>query len=122
MAIIGILAGMVITYAWQARLKAVQTACLNNIRQAEFGGGGHYGRELGGGSLTCLLDATYAHNQYATSERQVSDLTGTVMAFETHDVAVGTEADVWPLHQGGSNYVFWDGHARWSKTIPNFCP
>src|SRR5512140_69273 len=82
MAIIAILAGMVITYAWQARLKAVQTACLNNMRQASFGGGMQFGRELGGQSLTCPLGATYAHNSYVKHQYEVRDLTGTVMTFE----------------------------------------
>ncbi len=44
------------------------------------------------------------------------------MLFESNGVTEGTESDVYPVHNGGSNYVYWDGHAKWSKTVPSFKP
>jgi prepilin-type N-terminal cleavage/methylation domain-containing protein/prepilin-type processing-associated H-X9-DG protein len=118
-AIIIVLAGMIMASAWQARLKALQASCLNSMRQLGMS-------NLQGGTLgaagECPMGAQYATNKYVHRQYEVNDLTGTVMLFESHEGDEGDEYDVWPIHLGGSNYVFWDGHAKWSKAIPRFKP
>ncbi len=118
-AIIMILVGMIMASAWQARLKAFQVSCLNNIRQLGMS-------KLQGGTLgtagECPMGAQYTTNKYVHNQNDVNDLTGTVMLFESENGGEGDEYDIWPIHSGGSNYVFWDGHAKWSKTIPRFKP
>jgi prepilin-type N-terminal cleavage/methylation domain-containing protein/prepilin-type processing-associated H-X9-DG protein len=119
MTIIAILVGIIFSYAWQARLKGFQASCLNSMRQ--IGISGLQDGELGT-SEGCPLGAQYASNKHVDHQYQVSDLTGTVMLFESQNGGEGDAYDVWQLHHGGSNYVFWDGHAKWSKTIPKFKP
>lgn len=121
MVIIAILAGIILAYASQARKKAQQTYCLNNMRQlgmTNLGAGTGRGDE----NMTCPAGATYAMNQSARDQYSVSNPSLTVMLFESQDVPEGTEADVWPCHNGGSNYIYWDGHAVWSKSVPKFSP
>jgi len=122
MAIIAILAGLILSTAWRSRLKAYQTTCLNNMRQlgmARMGAGSGHGDE----SLVCPMGATYALNRRAQSEREAcSNPSCTVMLFESQDVTIGSESDVYKVHNGGSNYIYWDGHAEWSKTVPKFGP
>ena len=118
-AIITILAGLIMAYAWQARLKGLQVYCLNNLRQLGMS-------NLQGGTLgtagECPMGALYSTNKYVHRQNEVSDLTGTVMLFESQNGGEGDEYDVYPVHLGGGNYVFWDGHAKWSKTVPRFKP
>jgi prepilin-type N-terminal cleavage/methylation domain-containing protein/prepilin-type processing-associated H-X9-DG protein len=118
-AIIAILIGLLLPTFWQARLKALQTQCLNNIRQLGMS-------ELQGGELgtvgDCPMGAQYASNKYVHRQDEVQDLTGTVMLFESQSGGEGDENDVWPVHNKGCNYAFWDGHAKWCKEVPRFRP
>ncbi len=126
MAIIAIMSGIVLVAAWNSRKAALQAVCLNNIRQlgmSRVGGGLQGGPVAPSGDLECPMGATYALNALATDISQATHApANTVMLFEAKDVTIGTESDVWPLHHGGCNYVYWDGHAKWSKQIPPFKP
>ena len=120
MAIIGILAGIIVTYAFQARKRAQQTFCLNNIRQL---GMTHLGVGSGKEIMDCPLGATYAINRYAKHQSEATNNpAGIVMLFESDGATEGGPPDVYPVHNGGSNYVFWDGHAKWNKEVPKFRP
>ena len=68
------------------------------------------------------MGAAYARNKHVDHQYQVSDLTGTVMLFESENGGEGDEYDVWQLHHGGSNYVFWDGHAKWTRPSRSSSP
>lgn len=120
MAIIMILAGLILAAAWNSRQKALQTYCLNNIRQlavSEVGGG--IGQE---GVGTCPAGCQYASNRYVNAASDASNPSGTVLLFESESGGSGTEADVVKRHLGGANFAFCDGHAKWSKETPNFRP
>jgi len=118
-AIIMILLGLLMPTLWRARLKALQTSCLNNIRQQGMS-------NLQGGTLgmagECPMGALYTTNKYVQRQEEVQDLSGTVMLFESENGGEGDEHDVYPVHLGGANYVFWDGHAKWHKDVPRFRP
>lgn len=118
-AIILLIIGILLPTLWQARMKALQSSCLNNIRQ--LGMSKSRGGELGTAG-ECPLGAQYATNKHVRRQEEVRDLTGTVMLFESQLGGEGDEFDVYPVHSGGANYVFWDGHAKWSKTVPKFRP
>lgn len=121
MAIIMILASLILTVAWNSRQKALQTYCLNNIRQLaiQTTGGVYMGRSQVG---TCPAGCQYSSNRYVKSFQDVSDPSGTVLYFESEAGGPGTEVDVVKRHLGGSNFAFCDGHAKWSKETPNFRP
>jgi len=80
----------------------------------------------------CPEDRSEARSSYgmnwALSRKQASkikNLSDVVLFYETAhpgDTPRSGASDVVspPRHQGGNNYGFADGHARWSKTVPNF--
>ena len=118
LAIIMILAGLLLTTAWGARQKALQTYCLNNIRQLAVS-------EIGGGlgqAGACPAGCTYARNAYIHDLRSINDTSRTVLYFESDGVSSGTAVDVVKWHLGGANYAFCDGHAKWSVETPSFRP
>jgi prepilin-type N-terminal cleavage/methylation domain-containing protein/prepilin-type processing-associated H-X9-DG protein len=144
-AIIGILASIVIVVAIRSRAKARAIFCLNQIRQVglALGAGAgdadvstHWTEHFGRGDqrddvLLCPDGPQDGETNYAVNSRLLGfrvldcDTSRTVLAYESRRAGsslVGTESDVDPRHEGGSNYVFLDGHAKWSRQPPSFAP
>jgi len=126
-AIIAILAGIILAVGVKSVQKTRATWCLNNMRQI--------GMAEMGLSMSPLMardraeithcpagppGPNYGHNRYVRSLSQVSDTARTVYLYESKGQDTGDESDVEPRHLGGSNFVFCDGHAKWSKEIPPF--
>ena len=71
-------------------------------------------------------ETNYGINEYMTSRvKHVNDPASTVFLYESKRAGsylTGKESDVDPRHLKGSNFVFMDGHAKWSQAIPKFNP
>jgi prepilin-type N-terminal cleavage/methylation domain-containing protein/prepilin-type processing-associated H-X9-DG protein len=131
-AIICILAGLVLSAGWNSVMKARATACMNNMRQIGLALANPGGRILAEGSRDlwrCPQGPQDGATNYGVNEHlrlpptDVSDTSATVLLYESKragDEIRGAEWDVDPRHMGGSNFVFVDGHAKWSRSIPSF--
>lgn len=144
-AIIMILAGLLLAAAMNVRAKARATTCLNQMRQAgqaismvsDTGAPKNWSRavERYASAKQILLcgegpqdgDSNYALNRHLLSGgvARVSDTSKIVLLYESQRAGenlVGDEFDVDMRHSGGANFVFADGHVKWSKTAPQFKP
>jgi len=145
MAIITILAGLLLVVAFRSRQKARSTACLNNMRQVGMALSMMSERRVpedwpaaisfwnAKDALLVCPDGpeggitNYGVNRYLASRgvSAVSDTGRTVLLYESQragTILFGDESDVDQRHLGGSNFVYLDGHAQWSKAIPPFNP
>jgi prepilin-type N-terminal cleavage/methylation domain-containing protein/prepilin-type processing-associated H-X9-DG protein len=127
MAIITILAGLILVAAVRSVQKARSTWCLNNLRQlgmAELGMSMSPLAARDNANIThCPAGPpgdNYGHNRYVKSISSVGDTGRTVYMYESKGTGTGDESDVDPRHLGGSNFVYCDGHAQWSREIPSF--
>ncbi len=129
MAIITILAGLLLVAAVRSVQKARSTWCLNNLRQlgmAELGMSMSPLAARDNANIThCPAGPpgdNYGHNRYVENISSVSDTSRTVYMYESKGTGTGDESDVDPRHLAGSNFVYCDGHAQWSREIPSFRP
>jgi len=144
MAIIAILAGLIMVAAVKSREKARATYCLNSMRQIGMALSMMSERRVPEdwpsaisnwntkGILLCPEGpqdglTNYGVNRYIAKlgVSGVSDTSHGLLLYESKragDLLIGTESDVDQRHLGGSNFVYLDGHAVWSKEIPRFQP
>lgn len=142
LAIISILAGLVLVVGVQSRARARAASCLNQMRQigmalgmaAERGVPESWPERVSRWSaheplLLCPAGpqdglANYGVNEHLVGRpAQVRDTGAVVLLYESKragTIMIGRESDVDRRHQGGANYVFLDGHARWSREVPRF--
>ena len=72
-------------------------------------------------------ETNYALNRHLLSGglSRISDTSKVVLLYESQRAGenlVGDEFDVDMRHSGGANFVFTDGHVKWSRTAPQFKP
>lgn len=84
--------------------------------------------------LHCPADASNAVSSYGMNKvlagkniGRIKNQAQVVMLYETKHpgtAPVGDAKDVAspPRHDGGNNYGYVDGHAMWTRTVPNFTP
>jgi len=124
-AIIGILAGTVFVVGWKSMLRARAVSCMNKMRQIGMSKLNPEGAALVESSeemWECPEGGTYAFSKYAEDLRGITDPARTVLLYESKGYGTGDESDVDQRHWGWSNYVYCDGHAQFSKSIPPFKP
>jgi prepilin-type N-terminal cleavage/methylation domain-containing protein/prepilin-type processing-associated H-X9-DG protein len=133
-AIISILAALILTVGWGSVMKARATACMNKMRQIGMAMANPGARALAEGSpdlWKCPQGPQDGATNYGINEHlrlpptDVNDTGATVLLYESKragEELKGAEWDVDPRHMGGSNFVFVDGHAKWSRAIPPFQP
>jgi prepilin-type processing-associated H-X9-DG protein len=143
-AIIMVLAGIIFTVGVGSRAKARGATCANQMRQigmalgmaAERGVPRGWAHRIGRWNphepLLLCADGpqdgrtNYGVNKYLVERRvPVSDTGATVLLYESKragDSLQGDASDVDLRHLGGANFVFLDGHVKWSKEIPEFKP
>ncbi len=141
-AIIMVLAGLVLAVGVQSRARARAASCLNQMRQigmalgmaAERGVPERWPRRINRWSsheplLLCPDGPQDGMTNYGVNEHlvgrplQVRDTGTVVLLYESKragTIVLGDESDVERRHLGGGNYVFVDGHAVWSKEVPEF--
>jgi len=144
LAIICVLVGITMAAATKARQKARATFCLNQIRQIGMALGQMSDHGIPGDwpsrvanwhlkqeRLLCPEGPQDGGTNYGLNKHLVGRPTGnldtarTVLLYESRragDWVVGDEPDVDNRHLGGCNYVFLDGHARWSAQPQQFAP
>ena len=143
-AIIGVLASIVFVVGMQSRAKARSASCANQMRQIGLALGMRADRgvpdswphsiEKWSSHKPLLLCpegpqdgmTNYAVNRYLVGRpAYVADTGATVLLYESKragTIMAGDESDVDERHLGGSNYVYLDGHTKWSKEVPQFRP
>lgn len=72
-------------------------------------------------------DVEFVGNRWAVTYRTIytKGSSKVVLLYESKRAGTsltGTESDVDMRHNGGSNFVFADGHAKWMRTVPPFVP
>ena len=142
--IIAVLAGIIFVVGVQSRGKARAASCMNQMRQIGMALGMVSERQVPSAWAYAIKDwnphkplllcpdgpqggpTNYGVNEHLVGgAASVSDTGATVLLYESRragESLQGTEADVDMRHLGGSNFIFLDGHARWSKEIPRFRP
>ena len=143
-AIIVILAGLVLVVGARSRAKARAASCMNQMRQIGMALGMSTDRGIPANwphrverwsthepLLLCPAGPQEGTTNYGVNERlvgrpfQAGDTGVVVLLYESKragTLIAGDESDVDQRHLGGCNYVFLDGHARWSKEVPEFGP
>jgi len=142
--IITVLAGMILVVGVRSRGKARAAFCMNQMRQIGMALGMVSERRVPWSWADAIKEwnphkplllcpdgpqdgvTNYGVNEYLIGGRaSVSDTGATVLLYESKragESLQGNEADVDMRHLGGSNFIFLDGHAKWSKEIPRFRP
>jgi len=132
MAIIALLAGLILTVAWNSVMKARAASCMNRMRQIGISLANPGAAVLAEGSADlwkCPQGPQDGFTNYGLNDRlrlpptNVNDTSATVLLYESKragEELKGGEWDVDPRHMGGSSFVFVDGHAKWSRAIPSF--
>jgi len=124
-AIIGLLAGMVFVVGWKSVVRARAVSCMNKMRQIGMAKLNPESAALADSSedlWECPEGGAYAFSKYAEDLRRVTDPSRTVLLYESMGYGTGNAFDVDQRHMGGSNYIYCDGHAQFSRTIPPFKP
>lgn len=143
-AIIGVLASIVFVVGAQSRARARSASCANQMRQigmalgmrADQGVPESWPHSVERWSshkplLLCPEGPQDGMTNYAVNEHLVgrpaytADTGATVLLYESKragTIMTGDESDVDERHLGGCNYVYLDGHTKWSKEVPQFWP
>jgi len=143
-AIIGVLASIVFVVGMQSRARARAASCANQMRQIGLALGMRAERgvpkswpdsiEKWSSHKPLLLCpegpqdgmTNYAVNEYLVGRPAYAADTGaTVLLYESKragTIMMGDESDVDERHLDGCNYVYLDGHTKWSKEVPRFGP
>jgi len=133
-AIIAIVSAIIFVVAWKAVDRTRTTACMNKMRQLGMSKFSPEGFALAKDSpdvWRCPQGpqdglTNYGVNMYLSKRiRHVSDPAAVVLLYESKRAGsylVGAQFDVDRRHMGGSNFVYVDGHAKWTKAMPRFHP
>jgi len=143
-AIIMVLAGIILVVGTRSRAKARAATCVNQMRQigvalgmvAEHGVPKEWAHAINRWNphkplLLCPQGPQDGQTNYGVNKPlagpplSVADTGAIVLLYESKRAGQslrGDESDVDLRHLGGSNFVFLDGHVKWSKEIPQFEP
>ena len=147
--IIVVLSGILLSAIWQSRESARSANCLSQMRQIATTipipgdeplihadpdeiillcpQGPQNGLTNYGVSKYIVESVQLIEGRLAVNYRLIStkDSTKVVLLYESKRAGTsltGTESDVDMRHNGGSNFVFADGHVKWMRTVPPFVP